>query len=68
MVEKITMYGGEGTELLKKVRKSNLKKMSEKEVIEASKSVIEDAKSYGVRTTLKDVRELTGIPQNITGE
>ncbi len=62
------MYGGEGTELLKKVRKTNLISLSEKEVVALSKSVIEDAKEYRVKTTLKDVQKLSGIPQNLIGE
>lgn len=68
MGEKITFYGGEGTELLKKVRKTNLLSLDEKGVVAVSKSVIEDAKKFRVKTTLKDIQELTGIPQNITGE
>ena len=67
-MEKITMYGGEGETLFKKVRKTNMLSMSEKEVVAASKSVIEDAKGYKIKTTLKDVQKLTGIPQNLTGE
>ena len=67
MIQKITIYGGEGEELLKRVRRTNPKKMSEKEVIAASNSVFIEAKKFKNGITLQEIREATDLPKELIG-